>query len=129
MSKKVTFKEVDGLEVVWLNTKKEVDKIESFDIDQYGGSRPKNNLEKDFNKFFLRSLWRCWTVFSRDHWNFNSVGNNTNFEKSLEEYLHLTKQHVESELMKIFNAFALGRYYVLNYRSSIKISNILICPS
>jgi hypothetical protein len=125
MSKKVTFKEVDGLEIVWLNNKSEVNKIESSDINKYGGSRPKNNLEKDFNNFFLRSLWRCWTIFSIDHWPFNSVGTYNNFEKSLEKYLHLTKQTVESELMKIFNAFSLGRHYVLNYRSSIKISNIL----
>ena len=125
MSKKVSFKEIDGVEVLWLDNEYKVVNKESFNVEKYGSSRPKNNLEKAFNKILLYKLCRCWTIFPLEHWNYNPVGNRKKFENTLNKFPNLTKKTFVSELMKVLKVLSLGRSFVLNYRNSIKLAPIV----
>ncbi len=113
-NRRVSFKEKDGVEVIWLGRTNKNTKKEMRNIDDLGGSRPTNEMERTFNRIIYPNLWICWTAYSQEQWDFSPVGTAENFNRLLTNQTSLTYESFIYELMKVLNVLSMGRNYSLD---------------
>ena len=124
-NRRVSFKEKDGVEVIWLDRTNKNTKKEMRNIDDLGGSRPTNAIERTFNHIIYPNLWICWTAYSQEQWDFSPVGTAENFNRILTNQTNLTKESFIYELMKVLNVLSMGRNYILDYKNSVKLAPVV----
>ena len=124
-NRRVSFKEKDGVEVIWLNRTKKNTKKEMCNIDDLGGSRPTNEIERTFNRIIYPNLWICWTAYSQEQWDLSPVGTAENFNRILTNQTNLTKESFIYELMKVLNVLSMGRNYILDYKNSVILTPVV----